>query len=324
MGIQLNESGANTPGPESPPRARGVLRFAWIIGLLAFAIALYYVGIGDFLAAMRGADPKWCVATALALLAGQWIRAWKWWVVLGRGEHAVGVHFLSKLGGNYTPGRVGEFAPLLVARHRSHKLAAWIAADRLLEMLCTLVLGIGGIAALGLAQGPGFLLVSGVMAVACAGLLVFFRHETWVHTALRLIPRLPRGEWIREMIVSVHEAYRGLQSRMPVAAGITVVASLVDLAGGWALFMAFGYPLPVAILAGVKCLYAVVAAIPWAPAATGLPMLSAAAVWHQAVGVPEATIAAAIALNFALTQIVFWSSFWIGTAGLAAKAVEAD
>ena len=308
MGIQPEESATAKP-------RRGIARFAWVVGLAVFLLAVYWVGVGEFVDVFRKANPWWCIATGVALAAGQWLRAWKWRVVIGPGEHAIGVHFLSKLGGNYTPGRVGEFAPLLIGRHRSHKLAAWIAADRLLEMLCTLVLGVGGIAALGLAQGPAIIVVSVAMAIACGGLLFFFRHETWVHTALRVLPE--KLAWVRELVLSVHAAYRGLQSRLPLAAMLTVVAALIDLAGGGALFLAFGYALPVAILAGVKCLYAVVAAIPWAPAATGLPMLSAAAVWHQAVGVPEATIAAAIALNFALTQIVFWSSFWIGTAGLS-------
>lgn len=320
MGIQSAEPPAAPADSAKPRRSYSWLRYAWVVGLLVYVAAVYFTDGASVIASLRAVHPGWVAALFAILMAGQWLRAYKWRVVLGPGKQAIGVHFLSKLGGNYTPGRIGEFAPLFLREHRSAALAAWIAADRILEILCTLIFGIGGVAAIGLSQGPALIVLVVGLGIGCTLFIVFLGHPAWVNAVARILPACGRLQLIHDALRAVQQAYGAIRPRMPVAAFITIVAAAIDIAAGLTLFMAFGYALPFMLFAGIKCLYAIVAAIPWAPPASGLPMLSAAAVIHEAGNVPESVIIAAVGVNVVVTQAVFWLSFWAGTFGMTRRS----
>jgi uncharacterized membrane protein YbhN (UPF0104 family) len=295
--------------PEPSPKRK----YLWAIGVTFYIVVIWFVGWDRLTEAVRGAALGPLAAMIALMATGQVLRALKWRFALGPGQHAFRAFAVSKAGGEWSPGRVGEFAPLMIARHRSTRVAAWIVADRVFEMAATLGIGLAGLLLIRTAN-RGYMLaaVLGVLMLVVLGLVVLTRRK-WLGAIARRMPPDSRRRRYALILVNISEELLGFARVAPFLFAITLVAGAIDLAVGYALYLAFGFAVPVAVLAATKGLHAVTSAIPITPNATGIPYLAAAALLHEVGGVSTGALAAAVGISVITSQLVLWSSF-----GLAA------
>jgi len=309
MPIQSGEIAAADPRPKPSHRRK----YLWAIGVTFYIAVIWFVGWDRLVDAVRGAA-LWPLAGMFALMAaGQVLRALKWRYALGRGQHAFRAFAVSKAGGEWSPGRIGEFAPLMIAQHRSSRVAAWIVADRVFEMAATLGIGFAGLLLIR-AANRGYMLsaVAGVIALVAFGLFILTRRR-WLDAIARRMPADSRARLYTLLLVRVSEELIGFARYAPVLFGVTIATGLIDLAVGYSLYVAFGFAVPIAVLAAAKGLHAVTSAIPITPNATGIPYFAAAALLHEVGGVEPGALAASVGISVIASQLVLWSSF-----GLAA------
>ncbi len=305
MPIQTGEA----PVSEARRASSHVRKYLWIVGILLYLAVVWFLGWDRFADAVRGASLFSLVEMMAFLVSAQILRALKWRYVLGPGQRAFRAFAVSKAGGEWSPGRIGEFAPLMIAHHRTTRVAAWIVADRVFEMAATLGIGLAGLLLIRV-DHRGFMLaaVGGVTALVALGLFVLTR-KRWLDAVARRLPVDTRLRRIAFLIVEVSGELIAFGRYAPILMTVTIAAGVIDVAAGYYLFSAFGATLPFALLAAAKGLHAVTSAIPITPNATGLPYLAAAALLHEVGGVSSGALAAAVGVSVIAGQLVLWSSF---------------
>ncbi len=291
-------------------------RYLILVGAGFLAVLVWHFGWRDILAAFARVRPWPFVAMLGVLLAGFWIRAWKWRYVLGPGQNAVGLFFLAKTAGSFSPGRVGELAPLLLKRHRNSRVAAWILVDRVLEVVLTLAFGLAGVWALGLTPwnvAAGMTALAGVCG--CAGLYLVYR----VDLLKPLEARWPEGSRRQRsiaLLASLHEEARELGVKAPLILLITALGKVLDVYVGVFLCVAFGYDVSFLLMCAARAAHALVSAIPVTPDATGVPFAAAAVLLHNVAGMPYEVLTAALALEVLIINVTLWLSFLATSPGL--------
>ena len=305
MPVQPGETTAAAPRPESAHRRK----YLWAIGVSFYIAVILLVGWERLADAMRGVTLGPMAAMFALMIAGQVIRALKWRFALGPGQHAFRAFAVSKAGGEWSPGRVGEFAPLMFARHRSTRVAAWIVADRVFEMAATLGIGIAGLLLIR-AANRGYMLsaVAGVLLAVVIGLVLLTRRN-WIASLAQRLPAESRARRYALLLVGVSEELLTFARSAPILFSVTLAAGAIDLAVGYSLYMAFGFSVPFAVLAAAKGLHAVTSAIPITPNATGIPYFAAAALLHEVGGVSPGALAASVGISVIASQLVLWTSF---------------
>lgn len=305
----------------SPRRPRvGATRYVpwlWAVGAALYGGVLWYVGWEDLRGAFGAIALPWLLAMVGVELVVLWGRAWKWRYGIGRGGEAIRLYFLAKASGNVTPGRVGELSPLLLARHRSPRTAAWIVLDRVLEIAATLLVGALGAVVVGVAFAESLHLEPWMIAAGWAAalggmvllpLFLVTRHR-WLTAGA---DRMPDGSRIQRAIrwlADVSHETRLFRSRAPLLALLTFGATVADVVIGMLLYISFGYWLPFALLAAAQCLHALVSAVPITPNATGVPYLATAVLLYKVGGVPPEVLALAIPVRIVVGGTLFWISF---------------
>lgn len=301
---------------------KGRLRYLWIAGLLFYFVALWLIGWEELKTALASIQFKFVLGFLALETAALWIRVLKWRIALAEDSRAVGLCFISKAGGNLSPARIGEFAPLLVTRKNAARIAAWITMDRILETVATLVLGLMGLAALGFAGRQTLLLVSvaALALIVVAGVLLtrkgifdwgmkFFKEGSIPYKALHLLSSVS-GELVQ------------LAPKMPLLSAITFVTKVMDLGTGLLLFLSFGYTVGFDVLAVAQTMHVLASALPITPNATGVPYAIAAAFIYQVAALPTGVLAAAVPVRMALASAVFWISFGVGMSGFRRDAAK--
>ena len=314
----------DTPETTSAAPRRRRSRYLFLVGLAFFAFLVWHFGWRDLLATLAGARILPLLWMTGLIFAGFWIRAWKWRYALGPRNNAVGVFFLAKMGGNWTPGRVGELAPLLMRRHRNVQVTAWIFADRVIEVALTLLLGLAGVAALRLLPMPAVIALAalGIAGAAAFALLVWF--------AGRLSERRPgaaqgaRRRRLVALLLRLRGELRLLGAKTPVIVAVTLVAKATDLYAVVMLCTAFGYDVSFLLACAARCAHALVAAAPVTPDATGVPFAAAAWVFHEYAAMPYETLTAAFALEVAVINIALALSFLAATPALRERTGATD
>lgn len=283
-------------------------RYLVLVGIGFFAFLVWYFGWREIVAAFTRIKPLPFLAMLAVLTAGFWIRAWKWRYVLGPGQNAMGIFFLAKVAGNFSPGRVGELAPLLIKRHRNPRVAAWIVTDRVLEAALTLAFGLLGVWFLGMLAWPL------VLAVTTAGLALTAVAAYLAYRSDLLTPlgeRWPEGSWRRRLVrllIELHEETRRLGAKAPLVLLITVVGKVLDIYVGVFLCVAFGYDVSFLLMCAARCAHALVSAIPITPDTTGVPFAAAAVLIHRYAGMPYEALTAALGLEVLIINLVLWLS----------------
>lgn len=275
------------------------------LGVTVYLVAVSLIGwqkVGDTLA---GADLPMVSLAALLTGAGAIMRMWKWHRALGSERHAIGLYFLSRSGGIWSPARVGEFLPLLWQRHRNPRVAAWILFDRVMEIAVTLLLGLAGLAVIHLLPVPA--LTSVIALVIAAGTCGFYllTRSDWLRALAR---RLREGSHIRSTISALaHTAdeFRRFLARPPDLVSMTVIAKCLDLYAITLIFGALGTPVSIALAAASKCALAIVSYLPITPITTGVPHTVQGWIMHESAGIQPATVAASIAIEAAIMVFIF-------------------
>lgn len=303
----------SSPGPE--PRTRGN-RWTWVflgIGLVFLVVLVGWFGPRTLWETVREARPLPLVAMTVIIAAGFWLRALKWRYALGPGSRGVSLFFLAKLAGAWTPARAGEFAPLLLAEHRRLGVAAWILADRVLEVWSTLALGVAGVVLLGLAgMWGGVVLVAGALGGTVVLIVAVLRAQVLIPLLDHDRPESLRAK-IAEILRRLHAEFRSLGSRFPGIALLTALAKLTDVYAVVLLCQAFGYSVSFWLVCAARCAHALVSAVPITPDVSGAPYAAQAVVLHEFGAMPYATLTAALALEAALIYAVLYMSALVGT-----------
>lgn len=248
--------------------------------------------------------------------ASLWIRVVKWRLVLGKGANAIGVFFLSKAAGEWSPGRIGELSPLLIKKHRNARMAAWIVVDRILEMSVTIGLGVLGMATVQMENRRTMVLFACVIGLLLVlALYLLTRERMFTALAERFSAGgLPHRIAMTAARVSV--AASAMRNQLAVPFAITIAAGCLDAWAGMLLYQSFGWPVSFALIATAKGVHAVTSAIPITPNATGVPYLTTAVLIHEVGGVPAEVLAVAVGLSIVVTNAIFWLSLAVGAANL--------
>lgn len=310
------------PDP-APPRSRTWQQYLVAVGLVLFLGLLWYFGWQRIRDALLLARPLPLLGMVALLIAGFWVRVAKWRYVLGPRAHAPAIFFVSKVGGNLTPGRVGELSPLLMRRFRTPRLAAWLVTDRVLEMGLTLVLGLLGVAVLRLLPMPVVvgLAGAGLLFSAGAGWLVYRRDLTTGLDAR--FPGISRVHRLARLLGVLHAETRALGARMPLVVAVTLFAKCTDIWAAQLLLLGFGHDTGFLLMSAARCAHGLVSAMPLTPDATGVPFVAAAMVLNQAAGIPYEVLTVALALEVAVINLLLWTNMAL-TAGSLGKYDEHD
>lgn len=302
---------------EGPVRRARWFRWIPLVGLVVYFTVVWVVGWDKVRGELATADVSMVLAAGGLTLLATWSRAWKWRLALGAGRHSTALFFLSKAAGNWSPGRVGEFSPLVWRRHRNARVAAWIALDRLLEIATTLGLGVAGLWTLSMV--PKYM--SGVVTV---GVVVSLGVGFWLLTRrgllLRWARQFGRGTRVRtalRALASVSREMRAFAFVSLPAGGITILMKVIDLWAVTLLFAAFGSFPGFWPIAASKCALAMVSFLPVTPPATMIPHGVQAWLLHEESGVTYEVLAAVIGVEVVVISVTFWSSF-----GLASGAIR--
>jgi hypothetical protein len=300
--------------PDKSGRRSHKRAILWFVGIALYLGALWFIGWGRIRDAMENVDPWTIALMCLVTLAGLWLRVYKWRIALGPGASAVGLFFLSKAAGEWSPARVGEFSPLLIRKHRTARIAAWILVDRVLEIVTTLGLGVLGLAFVGL-PNRGALLVVGMLLTAgfAAALALLANAPYWERMASRFAPS-GRNHRYAALIPNIANEIRSFGRTALYTGALTIVAGCTDVWGGMLLYGALGYPISFDVSAASKGVHAIVSAVPFTPNATGVPYFATAALIHEAGHVPTPALAAGVAIGVLFTNLIFWGSLGIGAA----------
>lgn len=299
---------------ESPRKPAGKGRWFFLVGLILLTALGWHFGFRDLGALLRGAKPAPLAIMTLLIVAGFWIRAAKWRYALGAGQQGILLFFLAKTAGNWTPGRAGELAPLLLKRHRNARVAAWIGLDRVVEVAWTLGLGLAGVAYLGLVA-PWAWIPIGLIALAL-GVFVFLG----LTGGLEEVPAVavePTRDW-RSRLLSIVQKIRVelflFARKMPLIMTLTFVAKLTDVYAVVYLCKAFGYSAGLLLVCAARCAHGLVSAIPVTPDATGVPYVAAAWFLYEYAGIPFETLTAALALEAIVINAILWACFCLVSA----------
>ena len=307
-----------TPAATSPldvlqRSGKGRAKYIWMLGIGVYLFFLFYSGKDNMREALGQIKPSYLLALILIEGIVLWFRVSKWYLVFGFNSRTTAMCMMSKAAGNLTPARIGEFSPLLTERFRSAKVGTWIIFDRLLEAASTLMLGaVGLIAVVGLSQGYRMLgwillLIGGIFAS-----LYLLSRRSWLESATANFTTTPRRRSLQNKLLSVSDEAALLGSKVPVLLFMSIIATGLDLAVGYLLYMSFGFPVTFAVLALAQCVHALASVVPITPNATGVPYIAAAAVLHQVADVPIEVLTLAVGIRMLSVNAIFWPSVAFG------------
>ncbi len=302
------ETGPTRESLRLPRHAPAVTRYLFLVGLGLYCAAVWYLGwrtIRDELLAM---DLALVLAAASLIWAGTWARVFKWRYALGAEQGTTGMFFLSKAVANWSPGRLGEFAPMVFHRYRTARVGAWIMFDRLLEIAVTLALGLSGLALIRLVSTGVFAAIAG-LCIAGMGLSCYLL--TRRSFFLWAVGRTREGSWLNGIVLlcaDISDELVLFTKSLPVTLSITVITKCADLWAVALLFTAFGHKAGFWLVATAKCALAIVSFVPVTPTATGVPHLTQAWLMNEAAEIPYEGLTAVIGVEVAVVGITFWTS----------------
>lgn len=297
-------------------------RYLWLVGVCFFVAAVWAIGWDEVRGAVARVDLRFIVGLMLVEAFALGLRALKWRIALGPGQNALRACFISKAGGNFTPGRVGEFSPLLLSSHRTARTGAWILLDRVLEASSTLFFGFIGLAmVLGLSRGGGLIVWIVVLFAGFAGGLFLLTRPRFIEYFRGFQSGNAVAVRVSTILFRVGEELRELGRPAPALTALSIVATMLDLVVGYLLYASFGFGVALTVLALAQLVHALATLFPLTPNATGVPYAAAAAVLNQVGGVPLEVAAAAVGVRMISGSAVFWSWFAYAVGGTSGRRV---
>jgi hypothetical protein len=298
-------------------------RYMMLLGLTVYCGAIWYFGWRDIRDHILGADLVKVGVAAGIIFVATWMRIWKWRLALGKGQHAVGLYLMSKATGNVTPGRLGEFAPMVIRDHRTAKVGAWILFDRIVEILVTIALGLYGLAMIDLLS-RGQLIATTVLTIA--GSLFGVYLVTHRGMFLWIANRFREGGFLHRLwtlLASISEEVYLFVKSLPVVLPITIITKAMDLFAVVLVFRAIESLPSFALMAASKCALAIVSFVPITPTATGVPHGTQAWLMNHVAQIPVDVLVAGIGIEVAIVSGTFWFSVGIGARFIRDAALNA-
>ena len=285
-------------------------RYLLLVGLVLVTVLGWHFGWGNLAKLIGNASPVKLGLMSALILAGFWIRAWKWHYALGKGQQGIRLFFIAKTAGNFTPGRAGELAPLLLRQHRNARVAAWIGLDRLVEVAWTLGLGFFGGAAIGFV--PWWLAALLALAGLIAATIIWYAlNRGWLRYRELGESRTPQS-WrsrIGTFINTVRDELLLFGAKLPIVMISTALAKITDIYAVILLCQAFGYDASFVLVCAARCAHALVSAVPVTPDATGVPFIAAAGFLNNYAGIPNDILFAALGLEVIVINGILWACF---------------
>jgi len=298
-------------------------RRAWVMALVGLTIycgVVWVLGWRDVRDELLSAQFSLVFYSALIIVSATWLRAVKWRYALGKDSHAFSLYFLSKATGNWTPGRVGEFAPMALRNHRTPRVGAWILFDRIIEIIATLALGLYGLAMITLVSDEQFWLVAAAIVVAtAAGIYVLTRRQWFLAWA----DKCTDGSIFHKifmLLAAVSVEFHRFGKSLPITGSITIFTKVVDLWAIVLMFKALGHSPSLALMAAAKCALAIVSFFPITPTSTFIPHGTQAWIMNQSAGIEKEVLAAGIGIEVLVVSVTFWLSFAIALPGIKKAA----
>jgi len=283
-------------------------RYLIIVGVLLWGGIAVYMGVERIGAVLLTVQPLPFALMMASLAFAMGVRALKWRLVLGPHQDAAALFFIAKGAGDWSPGRLGEFSPLLLKRHRSARIAAWILYDRILEVAVTVLFGLLGLALLGWLPWPVALgLAFAGAAAAASGLWWLSRGGgAATHGAGMADGILQRA---RVLARTVRREAASFASTMPLSVPLTLLGKASDLLSVWLLFRAFGERVEAPLIMVTRCARAFIAALPITADQTAVPHAAELGMLHETTGIPAPVIWAALLAEIVAYSAVFWPLF---------------
>lgn len=316
--LATDPQGVRTTVAPSASSARRAKRYLFIaMGFAVYLCAVWFIGWQKIRDALAGADPRFVALAAMLTGAGAVTRMWKWRRALGAQRHSLGLYFLSRSGGVWSPARVGEFLPLLWKRHRNARVAAWILFDRVLEVIVTLAFGLVGLAFVRLLPLGAFAAVAAATVLAAAfGVYALTRRELLD----RIAARAPAESRLRAVLIGLSGTsgeIRAYLHRPLGLAGLTVAAKVFDVYSVVLIFHALHVDVRFTLIAAAKCALALVSYVPITPMTTGIPHAVQGWMMFESAGVRPETVVASVGIEAGIMFLVFGIS-----AAAAARAIK--
>lgn len=315
------------PTPEPPPESETPItpsvissrkaKAMFVLGLTVYCVVVWALGWRDIRDQILEANIGLIILSAALVFFATWMRVWKWRYALGKGQHATGLFFISKATGNFTPGRLGEFAPMVIRSHRTPKVGAWILFDRIIEVFVTLALGLYGLAMIHLLLPWQFaLMLLAVVAGSVVGVYLLTHRKMFMALADRFKPEGFLNKTAMLLAAMSTELGQFLKT-LPLVFSITVVTKVMDLFAIVLMFRALATFPTFALVAASKCALAIVSFLPLTPPATGAPHFIQAWMMNYSAGIEYEALLVGISIEIAVVSLTFWTSF-----GLAGRFIK--
>lgn len=320
----MTDNGEDKSAREEGKRfSRAYMWSLTIVGIALYVAAVWFIGWQRIQEELANARVGPLVAALGLLTIGLWIRVAKWRYALGRGVGAARLFFLSRAGGNLTPSRIGELSPLFLKRYRSARIGAWVVFDRVIEGFMTLflgALGLFGVAAFGPWTASGAVIV--VLAAWALTLYVATRESLAQRFASWMKWKPLRA--FANLLPRLSEAAVAYRKHLVFLVTVTLIGKLFDLSMIVAVYAAFDESLSLSLAASGKGALGLVSAVPITPSTSGVPHLTMAAWFHEFGGFPADIVAAAVAVEVVVNNVVFWSNFGVGLRVPAPRSAPED
>jgi hypothetical protein len=292
---------------EKPLRYARII-LGWLVALLILYFIYQKIDLGSVIISLQTAVLRFLVLAVVLNLIAHGMRVFKWHLVL-RDEYSLldvaMLFFSSKALGDLSPGRVGEFAPLLSSKYHSGKAAALILVDRFFEAYASLFYGVLGILLLRF-QDMRIIVGGGIVLLVSCVVFVLLALTNFWRRLLGMVERwqvLARGVGI---IVAVSEGFGKFKHLSWVLWLVSMVAKLIGLFFFQMLFLSVDVyvSLPLAaVMVFTIAFSSLIAFTPW-----GLGIIEAPLWW---IGRLYDLPAAGMGAFYVLVRFIPLSSVWI-------------
>jgi hypothetical protein len=249
------------------------------------------------------------------------MRIWKWRRALGADRHAIGLYFLSRSFGVWSPARIGEFLPLIWRRHRTTRVAAWILFDRVLEVLVMLAIGLAGLALIELVPLATLMAICAMAMVASVAGVYTLTRADLLNSLANRFESGTRSRAVLQAIAGTSGELRTFVGASIDLVVVTVIAKVVDLYAVSLIFKGLKAPAEFALVAASKCALSIVSYVPITPMATGIPHTVQGWIMHESGGIPPEAVAASVGIEAAIMVAVFLTTALAGSRAIRDAAL---
>ncbi len=307
-------------------------------GLLISAAAVWFVlqtvDVGEAVAVIGRANPGWLLAIIGVVAVQSVLRAWRWSILMPARDDGTRVSgwallppmLVGYLGNTVLPARLGEPMRAVIASRRERIGTTEALGSVLVERLVDIaMLALVAFAAALIVAGPAWTIqLLGVAAAAgVAGMIVLL--TVGLDPVLRLADRLglAKRPAIRDLAARFVATLGGRSRRAALlaAAGMSIVAWLLDAGSFWLAAQAVGVDLAYLAAAVVDGVSVLGTAVPSAPGFVGTFELAASGT-ARALGVPGAQALAMAVVVHVMTLLPLALGGAISLAAMGASLGE--